>query len=240
MAKTVPDVDFYSFQEVFDTKEDVKQSHETRADIWEELSQIFLGYHRFYYPVMSGRDDSGEVPYSLTTGSGMFIKGEYKVDSEGDYFTYRRRFAPIQIEVKDEPVNLQYASIVTNGQTIHIYNFHGIWFPGDKLDTPERIEQSEKIIGFMKKAEGPKILCGDFNLMPETKSIALLASEYRNLIKKFNIGTTRSSLNTYRGTEFEQKFADYVFVSNDVKVKSFSVPEVEISDHLPLILEFDI
>ena len=38
----------------------------------------------------------------------------------------------------------------------------------------------------------------------------------------------------------EQKFADYVFVSKDVKVKNFEVPNIEISDHLPLILDFEI
>ena len=37
----------------------------------------------------------------------------------------------------------------------------------------------------------------------------------------------------------KQHFADYVFVSKDVKVKKFEVPYLEISDHLPLILDFE-
>ena len=33
---------------------------------------------------------------------------------------------------------------------------------------------------------------------------------------------------------------DYVFVSPEVKVIDFSVPNIEISDHLPLILDFEV
>jgi len=33
--------------------------------------------------------------------------------------------------------------------------------------------------------------------------------------------------------------SDYVFVSLEVKVKKFEVPNIEISDHLPLILDFE-
>lgn len=88
--------------------------------------------------------------------------------------------------------------------------------------------------------KGGKVLCGDFNLLPQTKSIAMLEGRMRNLIKEYNIKTTRSKLNPYHGTPTEQHFADYVFVSEDIKVLDFKVPEAEVSDHLPMILEFEI
>lgn len=34
--------------------------------------------------------------------------------------------------------------------------------------------------------------------------------------------------------------ADYCFVFPEVKIKSFEVPNIEIFDHLPLILDFEI
>ena len=46
------------------------------------------------------------------------------------------------------------------------------------------------------------------------------------------------SLNLCGGKPDFQKFADYVFVSPDVNVESFSVPDIDISDHMPLVLEF--
>ena len=60
----------------------------------------------------------------------------------------------------------------------------------------------------------------------------------RNLIIEKNIPRTRSKLSPFWGKSDFQKFADYTFVSKNIVVKDFSVPDVEISDHLPMILEF--
>jgi endonuclease/exonuclease/phosphatase family metal-dependent hydrolase len=108
--------------------------------------------------------------------------------------------------------------------------------PGTKLDTKEREEASKRIIDFMKEKSGEKIIGGDFNLLPNTQSIlAFENSGYKNLIKEFNIKTTRNN-NAWKHYEDKQLFADYVFVSKNLKIKKFEVIENEISDHLPLIL----
>ena len=133
---------------------------------------------------------------------------------------------------------------------LHISNIHGISQPGDKKDNPARIRQTEQIINNNSKMNGPRIIGGDFNLLPGTKSIKMFEERgYLNLIKENKIKTTRN-FHAWRqakemvadGYRFygEQKFADYVFVSKDVKVKNFEVPNIEISDHLPLILDFEI
>ena len=36
------------------------------------------------------------------------------------------------------------------------------------------------------------------------------------------------------------EFADYTFVTSGIKVESFEVPDVPISDHLPMILKFNL
>lgn len=74
--------------------------------------------------------------------------------------------------------------------------------------------------------------------MPQTQSIKMLEEKYKNLIKEFNIEKTRSNLSPYAGKPDFQKFADYTFVSENINVTSFVVPDFEISDHLPMILEF--
>ena len=130
-----------------------------------------------------------------------------------------------------------YSKIFFNNQIINLMNVHGAPRPGDKLDNPKRIEQSKEIINFMEKTEGLKIVGGDFNLEPETESVKMFEKNgYRNLIKEYKITTTRNDL-AWSKYESKQMFADYVFVSPEVKVKSFEVPNIEVSDHLPLILE---
>lgn len=75
---------------------------------------------------------------------------------------------------------------------------------------------------------------GDFNLDPDTKSLKILERNLKNLIKEYKISTTRSSLYAR-----QHKFADYVLVSPGIKVINFQVPDIAISDHLPMILEFN-
>lgn len=60
---------------------------------------------------------------------------------------------------------------------------------------------------------------------------------YKDLIKDYKIPTTRNKVAWKMYPDNPQLYSDYVFVSSGIEVKSFSVIENEISDHLPLILE---
>jgi hypothetical protein len=126
-----------------------------------------------------------------------------------------------------------------------VLNLQGMAYPGDKLDSEDRLTQSAKIIDFAHEFTGPKIIGGDFNLMPDTESVKVFeASGYKNLIKDFKVRTTRNDLadHTKKDKQYfgKQYFADYCFISPEVKVKKFEVPYLEISDHLPLILDFEV
>jgi len=120
----------------------------------------------------------------------------------------------------------------------NILNFHGTPQPGDKLDNSERLLASQNLIEIMKKQPGRKIIGGDFNLLPETKSVKMFeAVGYRNLITEFQIPTTRNENAWKLYPENKQLFADQVFVSRDISVKEFQAITNLLSDHLPLILE---
>jgi endonuclease/exonuclease/phosphatase family metal-dependent hydrolase len=80
----------------------------------------------------------------------------------------------------------------------------------------------------------PKILCGDLNLKPDTQSLKILEEGMVNQIAINNIKSTRS-VQYYPKAE---RFADYIFISKDIHVNSFKVLPDEVSDHLPLFLDF--
>lgn len=141
--------------------------------------------------------------------------------------------------------------VTISAKEIGISNIHGVSQPGDKKDNSDRVRQTEGILNSGLDPNLPHIIGGDFNLLPDTKSIQLFErAGFRNLIKDFHIKTTRSRYAWKRALDNnirfgipiyeKQKFADYVFVSPHIIVKSFTVPNMNISDHLPLILEFDI
>ena len=105
-------------------------------------------------------------------------------------------------------------------------------FGGTSVGKPERMK---KIAELIKTIEGEVVICGDFNLLPDTKSIKMLEEAgLVNLIKEYRITSTRTSL--YSKSE---KFADYIFVSKGVSVKDFKVLSDEVSDHTPLYLELE-
>jgi endonuclease/exonuclease/phosphatase family metal-dependent hydrolase len=122
-------------------------------------------------------------------------------------------------------------------QSVFICNFHGMSRPVNKLDDPNRLLQSKALINFFKD-KGRVVIGGDFNIFPETESIAMFEEGgYRDLIKEFDIKTTRNQVAWDMYPDNKQYYSDYVFISPLIELRKFTVPENKISDHLPLEIE---
>lgn len=113
-----------------------------------------------------------------------------------------------------------------------IVNVHGMWQGSIKEDTEAKLEQSKKILELANMFAGKRIICGDFNLLPHTKSIQMIADKYANLIDQYRVTDTRGPLYSK-----ELRYSDYMFTDPLIKVDSFEVPAIEVSDHLPLIMD---
>jgi len=90
----------------------------------------------------------------------------------------------------------------------------------------------------LNKVSGKKILCGDFNLAPDTRSLEIIKENMVDLIEKYEVESTRSSFYRHYG-EPGLSFADYMIVSPEIKVNDFRVLQDPVSDHLPLYLDFE-
>jgi len=138
---------------------------------------------------------------------------------------------------KDHGLGL-WVDIMKGDERYTICNIHGAAFPADKQDTEARIAQSREILEFLKNKLGKHIIMGDFNLFPNTKSVKIFEEcGYKNLIREYNIDTTRNEIAWARYPDNKHLFADYTFVGPDIEVKDFQVPKNEVPDHLPMILE---
>ena len=231
--------DIFCFQEVFDSPSELEKNDGARMHLWEELKILLPGFQGFFAESYSGWIDKTKVDFPVRTGQAIFVKRGLEVKETGNFYVYGDKNTKILSNFENEPKNVQYAKLLVLDKEILILNVHGKWHPGNKLDTPERIEQSKIILDFLKKFSCPKIVCGDFNLMPNTKSIAILEEAMENLISTYKITNTRNKI-SWEENKNIQHFADFTFVSPDVRIKSFRVPYNEVSDHLPMLLEFDI
>ena len=240
IGESEPSTDFFCFQEVFNGDNELgldlgRNLLDFKLDILSKLMRALQNFDLFYAPTSTVKMGDGEV----TVGLAIFSKKGIKIDSKGDVTICR---CDKSDDLFGSSRNMQYVRLINNGAKITLCNFHGTVFPGDKLDTGERLSQSRRIVEFLNKEDGERVLGGDFNLMPQTKSIEIIESSgMSNLIKDFNISSTRSDISyeMYKHMNNQQHFADYVFVSSDVNAKSFEVPRLGISDHLPLILQLD-
>lgn len=229
--------DIFCFQEIFKTNFSKKEVFGFRINLYEEIANI-LKAHQGYFAVsidnyLVGNFQKHFTDYNLSSGLTIFAKKDLKIIDYGDFFLFGNKKSYNLDDFNSMPRNLQYISFITGGHEYTICNLHGIWLKEDKKDSPERLKQSKKIKSFLDGQDGKKILCGDFNLDISTKSIKILENNLRNLIKEYAIKTTRNK--HFPGSE---KFADYTFVSDDVSVENFTVPDIDISDHLPMIIEF--
>ena len=194
---------------------------EVSLNIFAELYALLPQHHAFFRPVVAG-----------FYGIGMFVKQNIEVLGEGEVAIHENPSYSGRGPTHSR--NLQWLKCRFNNQPYTILNVHGLWNGKGKTDSPERIAQSQRIRSFVEGESTPKIVCGDFNLRPDTESVKILEEGMNNLIKTYNITSTRTSLYPKK-----EKFADYIFTSPDIAIKSFEALQDEVSDHSPLLLHFE-
>jgi endonuclease/exonuclease/phosphatase family metal-dependent hydrolase len=191
-----------------------------------EIPKELPEHSSFFYP--NYREDYGIM---------MLVKNNIKILEDGEIFVHKDKncITSTKDGAGDHARNIQYVKVENRSKPVTIINFHGLWNGKGKTDSEDRLIQSDRIVNFLKTLKNNVVLCGDFNLLPETESIKKLEKfGLRNLITEYNIKSTRTSF--YAKAD---KYADYCFVSKDIKVKDFKVLPDEVSDHAPLYIEIE-
>lgn len=200
--------------------------HQERVDVFcfqavyadfGKASGLLTNFKAYFVPILKNSADT-ELPNSnLSLGSAIFVRQGYTVQ---DYQEVRVR-------------NIQVLDITKQEKKYRIINVHGLRGEGAQDDNVERLDQAKHIINLVETSSNPVVVTGDFEVSPETRSIKLLVdSGLVSLTDEYRIRSTWSELSAQA-----ERLTDYMFISPKIKVKGFSVPNVAISDHLPLIFE---
>jgi len=167
---------------------------------------------------------------------GNAILSNLPLEDTEAFFTYGEYNDNFDMTEDDFNVrNVLHVQAKVNNKLVHILNHHGFLVPGSKQGNDETVRQMQMISQKLQQLTGPIILAGDFNLAASSKSIELINKQLRNLAAEQPDLTT-----TYTQFSNQTDVCDYIFVNDEVTVKDFRTSEALVSDHKPLILEFEV
>jgi endonuclease/exonuclease/phosphatase family metal-dependent hydrolase len=230
------DTDIFCFQETWDSTES-SQEGSSEGRIYAALRAALPSHEALFFPI-ADRGALQRFPSDVVLGLSVFVRKGITIEGTNVHLV-----SEIEGAMNHDCLGYGFAHIHVKkeGMDLDIITVHGMSQPGDKLDTPIRLAQSQLILDFISTLQGPTVLLGDFNLMPGTESIAMIERTMENLISKFDIKDTRGSVNHAQYPKDDQQyFADFAFVSKGIVVNDFTVPDLPLSDHLPLIMDISL
>lgn len=243
------DADVYCLQEVYAAPAEVPVSMTfagqpelpVRPHLFDEIAAVLPLHRGYFYPAARGYlGDGAVVKEGILYGIASFVRKDIPILAERMKFVFESfRFGgwgepPL-------PRNAHGLRLLCpkSGKVTVLVHLHGLWQPNGKQDTPERLSQGLALRGLVmhmvENRDDRVVVCGDFNLLPDSKTFTHLADFVpRNLIVERSITGTRTSF--YKKSV--SRYADYALVSAQVEVRRFeAVESPEVSDHRPLLID---
>jgi endonuclease/exonuclease/phosphatase family metal-dependent hydrolase len=222
------DADIVCLQEVFSFPSKSVGVLDNLATL--EILQKELDYtHSFYAPFMEF--NLADMPVRL----GNLTLSKHPLDNQEVFFNEGELE---KIEKWDERRlnnrNALITQIQTTTRSFTLINHHG-HHEFDRLGNEASAAAMKVLAGRIRKIEGPVVVAGDFNVIAESPAMRVYDGWLEDLTATHNVEDTRSKFGKVHGVP-----CDHILVSKDVKVNSFKVSDALVSDHTPLILEFEV
>ena len=127
------------------------------------------------------------------------------------------------------------------GKVLHVFNTH-FDHKGEEARRHSAMLILQKIREISGE-QGPVVLCGDFNLLPDSEPVKLLKKELKDSYDVSEL-PPHASVVTYHGFTYDSEVIgriDYVFVSEGIRVERYgaltdSRDRAFFSDHLPVLV----
>lgn len=209
-----------------------------RASLFRDLTEALPEHTAMFFPAAQGPLWDGDRPIGSQWGIATFVHRRFPVIAQAQGFVHKR-YSPHDFGPHPRSRNAHALTIYDYEQdrAISIAHMHGLRDPSGKHDTPGRRLQAQRLldlIGSIAGSDAPLIICGDFNVEPESETLRILkAVAPTELVTSRATDGTRTSHYTKQG-----RYADYMLVNDRVSVLGFAVrSKPEVSDHRPLVLE---
>lgn len=229
--KENPDIVF--LQEVYDGTGDLDSKYRSLSIFQEKLRYSYCSFE----PSFIDRGPSGDIP------QGNAVLSRFPAGNQRTIF-FDIPFGKFSLEKADSqsginqfiPMSMLNTNIKINNKDVNTYSVHGIWgFDGE--DSERRLAMSKTIVDEVKDKENV-ILAGDFNLNPHTKTIKNIENYLQNVFKNELASTFNMKHKKLAG--YATAAVDMIFVSKSIKIINHYMPDVDVSDHMPLVCELEI
>jgi endonuclease/exonuclease/phosphatase family metal-dependent hydrolase len=208
------------------------------SDLFQQLCRWLPDHRGLFFPLIEGYSLDGKVDIPLESGNAIFIRRTLPFMGSGEVFVYGKYGDFDPENLMTHPRSVCWVTTELSGEACSIFNLHGLWDPSGKGDTPSRIVQSETVFDTMRYSfdgrRSSKILCGDFNLDQGTKSLQVLSSGRRDLVKEYGVTSTRTPLYRKYNAVGKSQHADNILIPLGMVHEGFRVLPHPVSDHAAL------
>ncbi|WP_075215944.1 endonuclease/exonuclease/phosphatase family protein [Mongoliimonas terrestris] len=209
-----------------------------RANFFADVSAVLPGHVATFCPAARGVLYDGDDPVPSYWGLATFVRSSLPIVGQAQGFVHKDYGAD---GYGEHPRSRIAHAVRIHGGTaegiVTIAHMHGLRDLAGKMDTPERAAQAHRLaelVRFVAGKDDPVVVCGDFNVEPESETFRILAGlGLADLVTASGSDGTRTSHYGKPG-----RFADYMLVNEKVRVRRFEVVAMpEVSDHRPIVLE---
>lgn len=192
-----------------------------------------LSYNH-YAPLIPLREQEGQ---QLSLANGIFskfpIKSQRRVwinepNGEGGYDDEYRAYVEVTLEVEDKELIVG---------TVHMSYTHQF-----EVTEPKKAETDKLVAELLKPKTSPFVFTGDLNATDGSYTIESVSKVLADAGPAHSEKTWTTKQFSYKGFE-EDKLnwrLDYAFTNNKIRVTRSQVIDTEFSDHLPLLIEFEL
>jgi endonuclease/exonuclease/phosphatase family metal-dependent hydrolase len=208
-----------------------------RANLFRDVCAALPDHAGMFCPAAQGVLWDGDTEIASQWGLATFVRRSLLVVAQAQGFVHKGFSAH---GYGDHPRSRNAHAVrvydYAADRAVAIVHMHGLRDLAGKMDTPERLIQAERLAALatgIAEAGDPLVVCGDFNVEPDSATFAILAAAgLTDLVTTRGFAGTRTSLYRKPG-----RFADYMLVNRHVTVRDFAVVTApEVSDHCPLML----
>jgi endonuclease/exonuclease/phosphatase family metal-dependent hydrolase len=225
--------DFVCMQEVYSSKIDNSSQDFLRS--FERIQALFPNYHGYF----SARYDLPVLDEKARYGIGMLSRFPI-TDTETLFVVGSRKSFATAAELaahqgQKEPCNLQRVIVRIDSDTSFcLINHHGYWEPNG-MGTDANVRAMEKVGEIVRNSPRPLILAGDLNVVFESPAMKPIQAQLNDLTQAYRLPTTLSEFGKVSNVA-----CDHICVSDGIDVHSFHASDALVSDHMPLVMEFNL